>query len=327
MKILVIQKKFMGDVLVSSIVFEPLKEKFPHAELHYLIDKKHQQVVAHHRYIDRFLFFENLASMLKSIRNEHYDIIIDLYAKTATAILTLLSGASKRISFHKKYTACCYTDKINRCDKIKFPLLTTALEHRLLLLEPLGIGLQLRRPRIYLTSEEKTDAKSLLDSLGIHDERLVMISTFGSCPAKTYPIQHMVKVIEQIVEQTDNVKILCNYIPSQKKEFHTLYGLLSETTQKKVVKDFDTQNLREYMAVLSYCKALIGNEGGSTNISKALEIPTFSIYAPHVKGWEWHEDGIKNTSVHADHYQQTGYETFTPNLFREKLNDFIKENI
>ena len=37
MKVLVIQKKRIGDVLTSTIIFEALKEKFPNSELHYLI--------------------------------------------------------------------------------------------------------------------------------------------------------------------------------------------------------------------------------------------------------------------------------------------------
>jgi heptosyltransferase-2 len=37
MKVLVIQKKRIGDVLTSTIIFEALKEKFPNSELHYLV--------------------------------------------------------------------------------------------------------------------------------------------------------------------------------------------------------------------------------------------------------------------------------------------------
>ena len=68
MKILVIQKKMMGDVLVSSIVFELLKKYYPNAELHYLIDKKHYQVIKNHRYIDKVIYFESFFSVLKRIR-------------------------------------------------------------------------------------------------------------------------------------------------------------------------------------------------------------------------------------------------------------------
>ena len=90
MKILVIQKKMMGDVLVSSIVFELLKKYYPNAELHYLIEKKYYQVIKNHRYIDKVVYFESFFSMLKKIRKERYDVVIDIYANVETAILSFL---------------------------------------------------------------------------------------------------------------------------------------------------------------------------------------------------------------------------------------------
>ena len=39
MKIAVIQPKMIGDVLITSVVFEELRLKFPEATLHYIINK------------------------------------------------------------------------------------------------------------------------------------------------------------------------------------------------------------------------------------------------------------------------------------------------
>lgn len=103
--------------------------------------------------------------------------------------------------------------------------------------------------------------------------------------------------------------------------------MLSEDTKHKVIENFETKNLREYIAVLSKCKALIGNEGGSTNISKALNIPTFSIYAPHIGGWDWFIDKDKNKSIHSKNYEIDNYENFKPYFFEKELESFIKNNI
>lgn len=325
MKILVIQKKMMGDVLVSSIVFELLKKYYPNAELHYLIDKKHYQVIKNHRYIDKVIYFESFFSMLKRIRKGRYNVVIDIYAKMETAILSFLSGAEKRISFYKEYTALFYTETVRRTRKEEFPLLTTALEHRLRLLAPLNIKIEPIKPKIFISEEEEKDAYNLLENLGVINNNLLMISTFGSCPEKTYPIEYMAEIIDFIAENT-TAKILCNYLPSQKVDFETLYNLLSENTKNQIIKDFDTKNLRQYIAVLSYCKALIGNEGGSTNISKAMDIPTFSIYAPGIEGWDWYVDGVKNISIHAKNYQINSYQEYKPNLFKEELLQFLENN-
>ena len=251
--------------------------------------------------------------------------MIDIYANVETAILSFLSGAGKRISFYKGYTALFYTETIRRTQKEEFPLLTTAIEHRLRLLAPLNIKIEPIKPKIFISEEEEKDAYNLLESLGIINNNLLMISTFGSCPEKIYPIEYMAEIIDFIAENT-TAKILCNYLPSQKADFEKLYNLLSENTKNQIIKDFDTKNLRQYIAVLSYCKALIGNEGGSTNISKAMDIPTFSIYAPGINGWDWYVDGVRNISIHAENYQINDYQEYKPNLFKEKLLQFLKNN-
>lgn len=326
MKILVIQKKLMGDILMTSVLFEVLKKKYPNVELHYLVEKKYAQIVENHQKIDKVIFFDGFWTMLKNIRAEQYDIVIDAYGKVEMAIISWLSTAKKRISFFKKYTNSFYTDTIKRTKETEFPWLSTALEHRLRLLLPLGIEATEEFPKIYISEQEKNSAEQLFNQLNINNEKMVMMSTFGSCLKKTYPVPYMVEVINCIAENT-NAKILCNYLPSQKDDFLKLYKILSNNAKNQVIKDFDTKNLRQYIAVLSKCKVLIGNEGGSTNISKALKVSTFSIYAPCTCGWDWCSDGVKNISIHASDYQLFDYGRFSPDLFKDKLVEFLKKNI
>lgn len=326
MKILIIQKKLMGDVLVSSIIAQAIKDKYPDAIVDFLIDAKYKAIIQNHQYINNVLHFGETWQTLKLVRKQKYDVIIDVYATFQSAIITFLSGAKKRISFFKKYTAFAYTHTIDRNRPLQIKELTTALEHRLLLLNPLQINLKAYKPKIYISEAESKQALDILKTINVQPQSFIILSTFGSIPEKTYPIKYMVRLIETIVNNT-SCKILCNYLPHQKEGFLRLYQSLSEKSKNQVVKDFDTQNIRQYIAINQYAKALIGNEGGATNIAKALNIPTFSIYAPFIKGWEWFEDGKINVSIHADTYNVFDYEGFTPDLFKDKIIDFINYNI
>lgn len=330
MKILVIQKKLMGDVLICSVVFKLLKQKFPEAKLHYLIDEKYLQVVEHHHYIDKFLFFDkSTLKTIKAVKAEKYDVVIDTYSKVETALIAFFSGASKRISYHKSYTKFLYTHPIQRRKVALSELTTSTIEHRLQLLEPLGIPFEITKPEIYLTESEKKNAETIIERFSDKTAKKVMISTFGSSAEKTYPMPFMKEIIEEVA--TTDVQILCNYLPSQKEQFLQLYQSLSENAQSKISKNFDTKNLREYIAVLSFCDALIGNEGGSTNISKALDVPTFTIFSPQVskKSWNWFDDGVKNDSVHLHDYlpDSEDYGDFQPHFFMDKLKYFITNNL
>lgn len=330
MKILVIQKKFMGDVLVASSLFTKIRQAYPNSQLHYLIDEKHQDILRYNPYIDKLVFFEDsFFKTLRKIRSEKYDVIIDVYSKLGTALLSKMSGAGKSIGYHKSYLSPFYTYPIKRIKEPQSTETALALEHRQQCLEPIGITYSKTFPVIFVTDEERTSAKNLLTDLSVDfDKAIAMISTFGSTSEKTYT--HMKEVLEE-VGRNPNVQILCNYLPSQKQEFQTLLQSLDDDTRSKIITDFDTKNLREFIAVTSFCTFLVGNEGGATNISKSLGIPTFGIFAPYVdkKTWAWAEDGIKNTSVHVHDFNKTSqnYEDLKPELFLSKLRHWISQNL
>ena len=58
MKILVIQKKKIGDVLTSTVIFEAIKEKHPNWELNYLIFSNSFSVVKNNPFIDKLIVLE-----------------------------------------------------------------------------------------------------------------------------------------------------------------------------------------------------------------------------------------------------------------------------
>jgi heptosyltransferase-2 len=51
-KILVIQQKMIGDVLVSSLICENLKRSYPNSEVHYLINRFTIPVIENNPYVD-----------------------------------------------------------------------------------------------------------------------------------------------------------------------------------------------------------------------------------------------------------------------------------
>lgn len=342
MKILVIQKKRIGDVLTSTILLEALKEKFPQSELHYLIYPNSIAVVEKNPFVDKIIVLDNLAKnktskfidLLYQIRKEKYNVVVDAYGKPNSVIIGWFSGAKKTITFDKIYSRILYSNVINRNEN-SFSNATKAIEHRMKLLKPLGIDFKELKPKIFLTSNEILIAKNSLITQGIDFLKpLVMISAIGSNEAKTYPLEYMAQVLNKI-SSTNETQILFNYLPYQKELATRLCNLCDLDTQKKIFLDIYENNLRQFLALTKNCNALIGNEGGATNMAKALDIPTFTIYAPGVVKTDWNmfENQDTNISVHVNDYLTTENfdhhvlsEKFNPELFEDKLNHFLKIN-
>lgn len=344
MKLLVIQIKQLGDVLTSTVIFEALKQKFPSCEIHYLITPKSIAIVENNPFIDKLLFYDDQKTVasffnsFSSICKEKYDVIIDAYCKTNTSLLCWLSGAKKTISFDKTVSRLLCSNVIQR-NKESFSKATKAIEHRILLLEPLGIPFEERKPKLYVSDAEKEKALATLNSIGLQKkDKIIMISALGSGLSKTYPLEYMAKVLDTICEHT-NATLLFNYIPNQKEDVVKLYNLCEPKTKSQIKIDFYAKNLRDFFALVTYCEAVIGNEGGAINMAKSLDIPTFAIFSPEILKNDWNifENETTSISVHVDDYDvaQTNkeatvyekYATFKPSLFQDKLVHFINSNL
>lgn len=322
----------MGDILVSSTTFPLLKRKFPDAEISFLLEEKHQQILKGNPYVDHVIFWndKSFTDMIQEIRKHQYDIVIDLYSKIDTGLLTFVSGAKMRIGFFKKYTQFFYTHPVKRRKTALSENTTLGIEHRLQLLEPLDIEFEEVLPTTYILENELENAKNILKQNGLRQEdNLIMISTFGSTHEKTYPLEYMSEILDKIVDYKPNSKLLCNYLPFQKELFYKIYNQVSPRTKAAIIKDFDTKNLREFAAVTSLCKCLIGNEGGATNLSKSLKIPTFTIFAPHIelKGWAWTGNPNVDRFLHLNDFlpESANYSDFKPELFDAQLKDFLNQ--
>lgn len=353
MKILVIQQKMIGDVLVSSILCNNLKKAYPNARIDYLVYESTTPVLEGNPNIDTIILFKNkhrtsstkLLKLAWKIRKEKYDIVIDAYSKLESWVFVLLSGSKRRISYKKPGRSFLYTDNI---PFITFPKtnLGLAIERRLSLLKPLHLPIEIDPfPKLYVTDQENESAKDLFKKYGVKDNRkTVMISLIGSEESKTYPLDYMAEIVNTIGENFD-VNILFNYFPKQVALAKTIYEKCSVSTQSKIYFDLLGDNLRSFIAIMNQCDLIVGNDGGAINIAKSLNKPSFIIFSPWIekKIWATFEDGIHQVSVHLkefepkifDLYSEKElkektpqlYQEFKPELFKDQLLQFMSINL
>ena len=336
MKILVIQQKRIGDVLTSTIICNNLKTKYPNAIIDYMCYPNSVDVLKENPNIDNIIALSNKVrksypSLLKfifQIRKKKYDAVIDVYCKLETNLITLFSGAKYKVSYHKWYSPIFYNHTYERFDAVKSEH-GLAIENRLLLLKPL-ISEKITdvKPKIFLTEEEINGAVQLLKSynIAVGEKPLIMFGILGSEVYKTYPLEKMAKIIDFTVEKL-NATIIFNYIPDQKDLALEVYNHCLEKTKQNIVFDLYCTDLRAFLALLSQCEMLIGNEGGAVNMAKALDIPTFSIFTPSVRKetWQLFENESKHTSIHLKDLKPEIYEQFTEQQIKDKTFHYYDE--
>ncbi|WP_281322425.1 glycosyltransferase family 9 protein [Flavobacterium aestivum] len=355
MKFLVIQQKRVGDVLTSTIICNNLKKKYPNATIDFMGYTNCVDVLIGNPNIDNVIVLshkvrKNYFSLFKfifEIRAKKYDVVIDVYNKLETNLITLFSGANTKIAYHKWYTTLFYTHNLKRIDNTMDTNYGFAIENRLLLLEPLNLDKSTIDPfpKLFVSPKENEDTISLFEQHKIDkNKKIIMISLLGSEQSKTYPLEYMAKVVEYVASHKD-VTILFNYFESQIEDAKKIYNSCSKSTQEKIRFDLLGSDLRSFVAIMNNCDIIIGNDGGAINMAKALNKPSFTIFSPFIekKNWATFEDGSKNISVHLNDYKpdliknvhhdeikknaSSLYQQFTPELFKDRIEFFMDQNL
>lgn len=352
MKILVIQQKMIGDVLVSALLAEHIKKELGFdVEVHYMIHTGTKDVVLNNFFIDKIHLFnpdkrkskKYRKSFIKQLRSESYDILIDAYGKIETALISKLTRVPKRISYFKKYTQFLYTDLVKK-SKLSKSNVGLTIEERICLLEPLGIKPDFKTtPKIFITDKEKKEIKSYVDSFGLDNtKKTYMLSVIGSSMDKTYPISYMSELINELADNIEG-NFLLNYIPNQIEIAKKIYNNCSEKAKAKIYFDLLGRNLREFIVLMDFCDVIIGNDGGAINIAKALDKPSYIIFSPRInkESWNTYEDGVYHKTVHLKDFNKDIivkktpkelkkkstelYLNFKPSYFKKDLISFVKE--
>lgn len=310
----------IGDVLVSTVICQAIKLVWPESIVHYMIHPGTVAVVEQNPFIDKIIVFDPktvkgfsaLRRFGKDLKTEKYDAVIDAYGKWESVIPMFYSGADVRIGHHKWYTAPFYT-KTTVPEKVASG---SALRHRLQLAEALtGQTSEIAFPKIYLTEAEKASAVKLMGSLP--NKPVVMVSVLGSSPDKSLPAPAMAQMLDVAAAAAD-ITLLFNFMPNQQHEAQEIFDRCRPETQQKIVFDFYMKGLRPFLAVLSYCDALIGNEGGAVNMAKALGIPTFTVYSPWINKISWNmlDDDKTHVAVHLKDFRPELYGDSHPKKFK-----------
>ena len=106
MKFLVIQTAFIGDVILATAALEELHMSMPDAEIDFLVRKGNEALFRDHPFMREVIVWDkkknklvNLYKIIRQIRREKYDYVINLHRFASSGFVTVLSNAKQTIGY------------------------------------------------------------------------------------------------------------------------------------------------------------------------------------------------------------------------------------
>jgi heptosyltransferase-2 len=117
--ILIIQTAFIGDVVLATSLIEKLHAYFPDQPIDFLVRKGNEPLLENNPFLRSVIIWDkkksknkNLFRLIKKIRENRYDKIINVQRFLSTGILTAFSGAKEKIGFDKNPMSWAFTKKV-----------------------------------------------------------------------------------------------------------------------------------------------------------------------------------------------------------------------
>lgn len=273
-KILCIKLKGIGDVVLSSIVFDSLRDAFPRAELHYLTEKPSEPLLARLPFIKKVHLFrkkEKLGGLntIFEIRQEKFDLILDFYSNPRTALITYLSGAKYRAGF--PYRGRSYAYNIYGPEE---RATYHAADLHLEFLKSAGIKVTSAKLHFGLDDSDHGFAAKFWSEAFSENELVTGISPTGGWDSKKCDAEKMFEFADA-VQKKFNHKILILWGPGDQADAETIYNM-SEGRFTLAPKC----SITEMGALIKKCRGMIANDSGPMHIATAVGTPVLGLYGP-----------------------------------------------
>ncbi|MBN1971920.1 MAG: glycosyltransferase family 9 protein [Candidatus Delongbacteria bacterium] len=324
-KILLIQYKPFGDILLNTGYMKALREKFPNAQIDYLIQRPYVTVLENNPYLDNLVimekkkkksldYFKEKLRIISRIRAENYDVVIDQLRNAGSAQITLFSGAKYKIGwrFNKGFKSFNwiynYSEERNN--------LVYASRAKFALLKPLGIEEIPHNTFYHVKPESREMVNIWLNDSGLIDKKIVLFSPVTPIPAKQWDLERFAKVADMIKKDSD-FEIVLMWGPGEKEQVEYM---ASKMETKPVIAPKTSFN--EAAALLEKSKIYIGNDGGINHLAVAVNTPTITVFGPKTNPKKWTAWHLNIHKYLRDYdFKEKGEHTFniTPEMVFEKF--------
>ena len=270
-KILVIQTAFIGDVVLATGLLEKLHMQWPEVSLDILVRKGNESLFREHPFINRVLVwdkkkakYQHLFGLIKQIRANRYDRVINVQRFAATGLLTAFSKASQTIGFDKNPFSFLFTDVVRHTITEKEHTLHEIERNHQLILS--FTDSKAAKPRLYPTDADYASVAQW------KQQPYICIAPASVWFTKQFPADQWISFINSLPHHihihligAPGDQLLCDNIRLQSKHslVNNLAGQLNFLQSAALLKD----------AVMNYV-----NDSAPLHFASSVNAPVTAVY-------------------------------------------------
>ncbi len=290
MNILLIKLTSLGDVIHSTLALDAVKARFPQARITFVVDRSCALAVSGHPLVDRLIVADLRAqkSQLRAfrfgavwtecrrvaseLRQEHFDLAIDLQGAERSVLLLYLARAAK------KFCKGRYPFVIGLRRKQAH-----ALDELRQLLALADIPAEQCFPRLALPAEAGRDlAAKLPEALrpALASRRIVCISPFTSWVTKDVPLVTWINAAAAIHQLRPDLMFAFAATPDKKADIEAALATAPEALRSRLFNLAGATAVPELARLVESSALVMASEGATGHFASALGTPLVVVFGP-----------------------------------------------
>ncbi|HLF64109.1 MAG TPA: glycosyltransferase family 9 protein [Saprospiraceae bacterium] len=292
MKFLVIQTAFIGDVILATSVLEKLHVHYPDAQIDFLVQKGNASLVRGHPFLHAVLVFDKKQGKLQSmwkiinrVRQERYDVVINLHRFLSSGLMTALSGAKKTFGFDKNPMSRSFTSRIKHEISVRGTL--HEAQRNLLLISSLTDGDLSTRPRLYPSSDAYLKVKQ--------DEEYVCIAPASVWFTKQWPVPKWIELIDRLADR------YLIFLLGSKQDKELCMQIKDAVKASRVQILAGELTLLESAALMQRARMNYVNDSAPLHLASAMNAPVTSVFCSTVPAFGFGPLSDKSFVIETSH--------------------------
>lgn len=278
--ILVIDFGQLGDVVLSLPALRAIREKFPQARITVAVGKPGAPIVELSGYADativvdrvglrdgsKVLAIFRIGRIVKQVRREQFDFVIDLHSLSETNLLGFLSGAPHRLYARRPGRSLDLLANFHPKPPVEDNRPTKhAIDRYLDVLIPLGIVDAPRVPRLpTLPADDASVEQMLKKEKANTNAPLVGLFPGAGHPGRRWPLARFSELAERLA-RNDLVRIVLFAGPEEREMLKEMRASFPRST---II--FDKLTIPQLASALARLSVFVSNDTGPMHIATAV---------------------------------------------------------
>jgi lipopolysaccharide heptosyltransferase II len=268
----------LGDVARGLCLVAHIKSNLPRSRVTWLVEPKWSALVGLNPQIDRIIVFQRawrlsaVWQLYRELRQDHFDVCLDLQRILKSGFFSLLSGAKRRIGFHRR-NAKEFNWIFNNEHIGYFSDDLPKIRHYLKFTEHLGLPACTSPEFGFSTLDTAGTVPRVIAELDLPFAAIVLGTSWES---KNWYYEGYVGLIQQILAGS-SLKVVLLGDDSQRRQ---AAGLVAEFDPTEVIDLVGRTSLPQLAAVLKAAAIGIGPDSGPGHVSAAVNTPFVTLFGP-----------------------------------------------